>query len=94
MLGEASTRLMFNLEHVQVTPNYNRTASEFLACLAPVCTFMGILGEENRSLPAWVPQGGEEDPKDSSWTRDTETTSPGHQGFSVKDEVSHLLVCK
>ena len=46
--------------------------------LAPVCTSMGTLGEENRSLPAWGPQGGEEGPKDSSWTRDTETTSPGH----------------
>ena len=49
---------------------------------------MGTLGEENRSLPAWDPQGGEEGPEDSSWTRDTETTSPGHQGFSVRDEVS------
>ena len=49
---------------------------------------MGTLGEENRSLPAWGPQGGEEGPKDSSWTRDTETTSPGHQGFSLRGEVS------
>ena len=50
----------------------------------------GNLGEEkeNRSPPAWGPQGGEEDPKDSSWTRDTETTSPGHQGFSLRGEVS------
>ena len=54
---------------------------------------MGILGEEkeNRSLPAWGPQGGEEDLKDSSWTRDTETTSPGHQGFSLRGEVSTCL---
>ena len=37
---------------------------------------MGILGEEkeNRSLPAWGPQGGEEDPKDSSWTGETVET--------------------
>ena len=51
---------------------------------------MGILGEEeeNRSLPARGPQGGEEGPEDFSWTRDTETTSLGHQGFSLRDEVS------
>ena len=52
---------------------------------------MGTLGEENRSLPAWDPQGGEEGPEDSSWTRDTETTSPGHQGFSLRGEVSTCL---
>ena len=50
---------------------------------------MGTLGEEkeNRSPPARGPQGGEEGPKESSWTRDTETTSPGHQGFSLRGEV-------
>ena len=50
---------------------------------------MGILGEEkeSRSPPAWDPQGGEEGPEDSSWTGDTEPTSPGHQGFSLRGEV-------
>ena len=53
-----------------------------------MCTLMGTLGEEkeNRSS-AWGPQGGEEDPKYSSWTRDTEATTPGHQGFSLRGEV-------
>ena len=49
---------------------------------------MGTAGGEDRSLPAQGLQGGEEEPETSAWTRDTETTSPGHQGFSVRDEVS------
>ena len=43
---------------------------------------MGNLVGENKSLPAWGPQGGEEEPEGSSWT-----TTPGHQGFSLGDEV-------
>ena len=33
-------------------------------------------------------QGGEEEPEVSAWARDTETTSPGHQGFSLRGDVS------
>ena len=69
-------------------PLLEQNSQRVPSTLAPVCIPMGTLGEENRSLPAWDPQGGEEGPEDSSWTRDTETTSPGHQGFSVRDEVS------
>ena len=35
---------------MQADANWNRTASEFLARLAPVCTFMGTMGGEDRSL--------------------------------------------
>lgn len=65
-----------------------RTASEFPACLGPqYCHLHGNLGEEkeNRSHSAWGPQGGEEDPKDSSWTRDTETTFPGVIRASLRE---------
>ena len=49
---------------------------------------MGTTGEEDRSLPAQGLQGGEEEPETSAWTRDTKTTSPGHQGFALTGEVS------
>ena len=43
---------------------------------------------EDRFLHAQGFQGGEEEPEVSAWARDTETTSPGHQGFSLRGEVS------
>ena len=49
---------------------------------------MGTESGEDRSLPAQGPQGGKEGPETSAWTRDTETTSPGHQGFALTGEVS------
>ncbi|XP_060989327.1 ATP-binding cassette sub-family C member 4-like [Dama dama] len=47
----------------------------------------GTAGGEDRSLPAQGPQGGEEEPEASAWTRDAETTSPGHQRFSLRGAV-------
>ena len=88
MLEETNTRLSLNVKLLQVTPNYNRTASEFLACLAPVCTSTGTTGGEDRTLPAQGPQSREEEPESSACTRDTETIFPGHQCFSLRDEVS------
>ena len=49
---------------------------------------MGTAGVEDRFLHAQGFQGGEEEPEVSAWARDTETTSPGHQGFSLRGEVS------
>ena len=55
---------------------------------APLYTSKGNVGGEDRSPPAQGPQGGEEEPEVSAWTRDTENTSPGHYGFSLRGEVS------
>ena len=49
---------------------------------------MGTAGGENRFMHAQGSQGGEEEPEVSAWARDTETTSPGHQGFSLRGDVS------
>ena len=49
---------------------------------------MGTAGGEDRFPQAQGSQGGEEEPEVSAWARDTETTSPGHQGFSLRGEVS------
>ena len=63
------------VEHLPVTPNYNRTAGELPAPLAPVCTSIGTAGGEDRFPQAQGSQGGEEEPEVSAWARDTETTS-------------------
>ena len=49
---------------------------------------MGTAGGEDRFPHAQGPQGREEEPEVSAWARDTETTSPSHQGFSLRGEVS------
>ena len=55
-------------------PLLEQNSQRVPSTLAPVCTPMGTLGEENRFPPVHSPQGGEEGPEDSSWTRDTQTT--------------------
>ena len=49
---------------------------------------MGTAGGEDRFPHAQGSQGGEEEPEVSAWARDAETASPGHQGFSLRGEVS------
>ena len=55
---------------------------------APLYTSKGNGSGEDRSPSAQGPQGGEEEPEASAWTRDTENTSPGYWGFSLRGEVS------
>ena len=55
---------------------------------SPLYTSKGNVGGEDRFLPVQGPQGGEEEPEVSAWTRDTENTSPRHHGFSLRGEVS------
>ena len=48
---------------------------------------MGTAGGEDKFPQAQGSQGGEEEPEVSAWARDTETTSLGHKGFSLRGEV-------
>ena len=52
-----------------------------------MCTSIGTAGGKDRFPQAQGSQGGEEEPEVSAWARDTETTSLGHKGFSLRGEV-------